>query len=500
MNPMFYIDFYKVGHIDQYHKDIENIYSTWTPRWRKPGTPDEYVHFGVQAFIKEFLMASFDYEFFNATLESVVENYKRVVKHCLFVENPRTDHIEALWRLRYLPLKTYSLPDGTVVSHGIPTMVITNTDPRFFWLVNYLETLMSSVLWKPATTATTARQYRKLFEHHAKVAGETDLSFVDWQGHDFSMRGLSGPDDATFSGMGHLLFFNGTDTVPAILAAERYYGANIETEIVGGSVPATEHSVMSAGLKGGEFETFKRLLSEVYPKGIVSVVSDTWDLWKVLTDYIPRLRDIIINRDGKLVIRPDSGDPVKIMIGDPAYSGAHGAPQAVGAISLLAQALGAVDNPTGKFPLINKGGLIYGDGISLERADKILAGTWAKELSPFNVVFGIGSYTYQLVTRDNHGLAMKAVAYKGHDGIVVPMFKDPVTDNAGKKSHYGIPAVFAMTEKLSTFGSEQKSHVVMENVNEEFLDECSYVKVFENSELLVDYVWKDVKALARKGL
>lgn len=310
-------------------------------------------------------------------------------------------------------------------------MVIVNTHPEFYWLPNFIETLLSNVLWQPSTTATTATIYREIFKKAAREWGEQDLGFVDWQGHDFSMRGLSGIEAAMTSGMGHLLSFSGTDTLPAILGAAMHYDASLDT---GGSVPATEHSVMCAGSKDGELETFRRLIEDIYPNGIVSIVSDTWDLWKVLTDYIPKLKKSILRRDGKIVIRPDSGDPVKILTGDPDSS--YG-PERAGVLRLLADAMG-----TDNAGHIIKAGAIYGDSITPERAQSICDKTIREvKLSPYNFVLGIGSFTYQYVTRDTYGFAMKATAVE-RSGEVIPIFKDPITDDGGKRSHVGIPMAY----------------------------------------------------------
>ena len=444
MNPVFLIDFYKVGHIDQYPKNVTQVWSNWTPRnSRIPGSKG-VVHFGLNYFIKKYLLEEFNQNFFDLYWCDIEDEYKQVIKSTLGVENPRTDHIQALWELGYLPIEIYSLPEGTTVPLGVPALVITNTLPEFYWLPNYLETLLSNILWKPSTSATTAQNYRKIFMKWAKEAGETDFSFVDWQGHDFSMRGMSGIEDVVLSGMGHLLSFSGTDTLPAILAAQKYYGASLSC---GGSVPATEHSVMSAGEKESEFETFERLITEVYPTGVVSIVSDTWDLWKVLTEYVEQLRDKILARNGKVVIRPDSGDPVKIMIGnDDMLFSTHkyntaSHPAYYGVLRLLEWQLGVTEREN-KLPLINNAGAIYGDSITPERAEAILEGTVNKlALSPYNVVLGIGSFTYEYVTRDVYGFAMKATAVR-KDGIIIPIFKSPVTDNGGKISHKGIISSF----------------------------------------------------------
>jgi nicotinamide phosphoribosyltransferase len=342
---------------------------------------------------------------------------------------------------------------------------------------------MSSVLWKPSTSATTAKRYRAIFEKFARESGETDLSFVDWQGHDFSFRGMSGLEDAVLSGIGHLTCFSGTDSIPAILAAKYFYGAALT---VGGSVPATEHSVMCAGTKDGEFDTFKRLLTETYPDGIVSIVSDTWDLWEVLTDYVPRLKDVILARkDGKMVIRPDSGDPVKIMCGDPdSYGPAH-----FGTLRLLADALG-VDAARAGLPMIRNAGAIYGDSITPERAEQILYRCVHElKLSPFNAIFGIGSYTYEYVTRDTYGFAMKATAVV-RGGRLVPIFKSPKTDNTAesKKSRVGIPCVYQ--------GGDGRFSV-KDNCHPEDLDCCAFRKVFEDGKLLVDPKFDEIRKRVR---
>ena len=469
INPIFYIDFYKVGHVIQYPADTTQVFSNWTPRSSRVAGQTEVVALGFTYFAKDYLIRRFNQGFFLRPWREIESEYREVIRATLGVEDPKVDHIKALHELGYLPLQFYALPEGSSSPLNCPQIVVTNTHPAFFWLPNYLETIMSAVLWKPSTSATTAKRYRKLFEKAAVEAGELDLSFVEWQGHDFSFRGMSGLEDAILSGLGHLTCFSGTDSIPAILAAKEFYHAELT---VGGSVPATEHSVMCAGTEQGEFETFQRLLTEIYPTGILSIVSDAWDLWTVLTDYVPRLKNTILARNGKMVIRPDSGDPVKIMCGDPdSYGAAH-----KGVLRLLAEALGT--NP-GKYPLINNAGAIYGDSITPERAEQILYRCVHElKLSPFNCVFGIGSYTYEHVTRDTYGFAMKATAVVRNNKLV-PIFKNPKTDEAkeSKKSRYGIPCVYRESSgKL----------VVKENCQPMELDNCAFQKVYENGRLLVD--------------
>lgn len=478
MNPLYLIDMYKLDHREQYPAGITQVWTTWTPRASRISDVTEVVHLGLQYFIKKILLKGFE-DLMWGDYEDTVDDYRRVVSRTLGV-TPKVDHIEALLDLGYLPLDIYSIPEGRSTPLNCPSVVITNTHPDFFWLPNYIETMLSAYLWKPSTSATTAKRYRKLFEKYAKLAGETDLSFVDYQGHDFSMRGMSGVEDAVLSGLGHLSSFKGTDTLPAMLAVNEYYGADLEVC----SVQATEHSVMSAGGQDDELETFRRLITETYPTGIVSIVSDTWDLWRVLTDYVPQLAEVIKQRDGVVTIRPDSGDPVKIICGDP-YT-PEGSPQRLGTLRLLQDAVGSVYNGSA-LPMLNKMKAIYGDSITVERADQILDRMVHElKLSPYNMIFGIGSYTYEYVTRDTFGFAMKATAVRQGEKII-PIWKKPVTDSGTKFSHKGITAVY----------EDEGSYRVQQESSPEDLANCALEKVYSNGKLLIDTTWDIIRQRVR---
>ena len=246
--------------------------------------------------------------------------YQRRVDNALGKGAVTVDHLQALYELGYLPLEIRSVPEGARVDIRVPPVTFVNTHPDFAWLVTYIETLFSCESWKASTVATIAFEYRKLLTYFARLTG-SPMDFVNWQGHDFSMRGMAGLHDARKCGAGHLLSFTGTDTIPAIDYLEDLYGADSDRELIGGSVPATEHSVMCLGSKEGEIETIRRLVTQVYPAGIVSVVSDTWDFWQVVTDFAAALKPEILARrpdafgNAKVVFRPDSGDPVKILTG-----------------------------------------------------------------------------------------------------------------------------------------------------------------------------------------
>ncbi len=434
INPLFAIDFYKADHRRQYPEGTEYIYSNFTPRKsRLPGV-DKVVFFGLQYFIVDYLLNSWQHLFFMRRKAGVLEQYKRLMDYSLGKDTIDIKHIEQLHDLGYLPIKIKALPEGSLVPIGVPLLTIVNTHPDFFWLTNYFETVLSAYLWKPITSATIAYEYKKLLIRYANKTG-APLDFVKFQAHDFSFRGMSNPQDAVLSGAAHLTSFIGTDAVPAIEFLEDYYFANMEKEIIGRSVPATEHSVMCMGTELSEFETFKRLITEVYPKGIVSIVSDTWDFWKVVTDYLPKLKDEILKRDGKVVIRPDSGNPVDIICGD--VTATRGTPEFKGAAECLAEIFSGKLNEKGYFELDPHIGLIYGDSITWKTAEAILYRLDNKNYASSNIVLGVGSYTYQYVTRDTFGFAIKAT-WGQVSGEARDIFKSPKTDDGTKKSACGL--------------------------------------------------------------
>lgn len=513
-------DFYKLSHREQYPKGTEKVYSAFTPRSnRYLPQAKEVVIFGIQGFAKTFLVDYFNEHFFNRPKEDVINEYTRMVKFALGIPNPDASHLEQLHDLGYLPIELKALKEGTLAPIKTPVLTLENTHKDFFWLTNYLETLMSTQIWQPMTSATISHEYRKVLDQYAlATTGNTDG--VDFQAHDFSMRGMSSLESAKVSGAGHLLSFTGTDTIPAILYLEENYGADIEQELVAGSIPATEHATMSANTSADErdeFDMFKRLITEVYPNGLFSVVSDTYDFWKVIGEILPRLKNEIMSRDGKVVIRPDSGDPVEILCGkkivdltDERYVGTfddakewmleditekvrsrtpHGeygvgeevtefkyegkyyritigfywnrydkqfyfieesyieeceeftpSIDELGLIEALWNIFGGTVSTQGYKVLDSHIGAIYGDSITIERATEICRQLKEKGFASTNVVFGIGSYTFQYNTRDSLGFAMKAT-YAVVDGEERLLFKDPKTDDGTKKSQRGMVAV-----------------------------------------------------------
>jgi nicotinamide phosphoribosyltransferase len=472
-------DFYKLSHRPQYPVGTTLVSSTWTPRTsRIPGITQVVANAGLQIFIKEWLLDYFHTEFFSHPKADVIAEYVRFVKFTLGDQNPYTAHLEQLHDLQYLPLSIRALPEGTMVPLRVPTMVVENTHPDFFWLTNYIESLASCELWQASTDATLALEYRKILDQACEDTGG-DPTFVQFQGHDFSFRGMAGVYAATRSGVGHLLSFTGTDTCPAIVGCEYYYNANIEKELVGTSVPATEHSVMCANGTDDEYEVYKRIITELYPNGIISVVSDTMDFWNIIGNVLPRLKSEILARKGgpvgdKLVIRPDSGDPVKIICGD---KNAVTELERKGLIEALWDIFGGTETSKGYRLLDSHIGAIYGDAITLERCQEIVNQLKAKGFASTNIVFGIGSYTYQYNTRDTFGYALKSTLCVVN-GEERKLFKSPKTDDGTKTSQKG---------RVAVVSDNMGGYTYIDNLG--LNDVCSQdflVEVFRDGKLLVD--------------
>lgn len=328
-NPLLQTDFYKLSHVDMMNDNQTLTYSNLTPRSCKHFTArssiykDTIVVFGVQVMLIE-LEKLWREEFFNRALNETLLQYKEVLRESLGITEPNVKHIEELHELGYLPILVKSIEEGTIVPVKTPILTIKNTDKRFAWLVNYLETYISANLWKPMTMATASNEYKQVLKKYNKLTSDS-TGGMDFQVHDFAARGLGNSREWSTNSTAHLTSFSGTDTVGAILGAKEYYDAPYSS---GMSVPATEHSIMTSAitliqkeqevsqLKAEELY-LKELITEKYPTGIISVVSDSYDFWGVIETNLPNLKDKVMSRDGKLVIRPDSGTPIDIICGSP---------------------------------------------------------------------------------------------------------------------------------------------------------------------------------------
>lgn len=488
INPLLAIDAYKFGHMSMHPDNIDYIYCNLTPRSMKyfnRGIPSEFVDnklvaFGMQMAVQDIIQ-SFDTNFFSRPLPDVLAEFLATAAPFIG-ENAKAreileSNVTKLHKLGYLPLCIKTLPEGTISNPQVPVLTIVNTIPGFGWLPNYLETYISQNTWKVATVATLSRVYRKIFEKYSALTCD-DNSHILFQGHDFSARGMSSTEDSIKDGIGHMTQFWGSDSVHSAFTATTHYGFQNEIPLAF-SVPATEHSIMALGISlSSEEETFRRLLKQ-YNTGIIAIVSDTEDYWITITVTASNLKDDILARQPdsmglcKTVFRPDSGNPVEIVCGvkinqsfptltlaeaaEQTYMGSsyisckEGCFKAIGedAFELLSEAqvkgsieclwdiFGGTINDKGFKVLNPKVGLIYGDSITPQRANDILAGLAAKGFASSNIVFGIGSYAYNYSTRDSLGFAIKATAAIDSDDNFIPIQKTVKTDT-GKKSACGL--------------------------------------------------------------
>lgn len=521
-------DVYKEFHSRAYHPDVSEVYANFTSRSGKLSNienNDKVAFVGLQYFIKSYLLEEWS-EFFKADKATAVANHKRIMSSMLGY-TVDVKYLEDLHDLGYLPLKIKALPEGTLVPYLVPPMTIVNTKAGFQWLTNMIETVLSCENWPIQTSTTTSVAYLKVFKEFAQKTG-TPMEFVPFQGHDFSFRGMFGKHAAAMSGFGHLASgLVGTDTIPAVLFAEKYYGANVDNELVGCSVDATEHSVTCSWIMEGEIEFFKYLMKEQSPKGILSVVSDTWDFWTLVTDYLPQLKSEIMARDGTLVIRPDSGDPVKVLTGykvspvsdykelfetqkeaeadvinkgyeayrfNGQYYGFEDSNtielmecEVKGLIECLWDTFGGTITSKGYKLLDDHIGAIYGDAITLTRQRQILQRLMDKGFAS-KVVLGIGSYSYQYVTRDTHGSAVKATSVV-KAGERLAIFKDPKTDSK-KKSAKGLLKIDRVNNELTLF----------DDVTEQEEAKGLLEVVFENGKIVKETTLSEIRNLIDKQI
>lgn len=522
-------DGYKVGHGPLYATGTQSVNSNLTPRSDKIYLRNcthfydgKLVFIGAQGAVQE-VHEMWQDSFFNLPKEVAIGRFARRMAVYLGGKVKAEEQLSELYDLGYLPLNIKALPEGVRVKMGVPVLTITNTISSAFWLVNYLETVLSDLIWKPATNATIAYEYKEICKHFAAKTGVDDFT-VSIQCHDFSMRGMSGPEDAARSGFAHLTSFIGTDTLPAMDYAEDYYDADPDG-LIAISVVATEHAVATSNILyleqervsrfspnprlEAETEFMRDLITRLHPNGIVSYVADSFDFWSVLTEILPQLKDTILAREskglepGKLVIRPDSGDPADVICGievrtvksidaaaeelveqvrtetgfgecgpseasdiffingehvevtigidwnrhDKTYCYEDGyeitshkvvtlTAEEKGAIQVLWETFGGTETEKGYKLLDSHIGLIYGDSITTKRAVDILQRLANKGFASGNVVFGVGSYTYQCNTRDTFGFVVKAT-HTVVDSTAIDIFKDPKTDSK-KKSAKGL--------------------------------------------------------------
>lgn len=529
IQPLIQNDFYKQGHYQMYPKGTTKVYSNLTARKSRIDGINTIVVFGLQYFIKEYLINQWNTNFFNKPWEQVEKKYLRMINATLGVGAVTTTHIKKLHDLGYLPLKIKSIDEGASVPIKVPFTTITNTIDHAYWLVNFIESIWSCIVWQPITSATKSRDMRKVVDKYAmETVGNTD--FCHFLNHDFSFRGQTSLESACTCGAGHLLSFRGTDTIPAIEFLENYYNANVETELVGVSIPASEHAVASFNIISDSIDYNKSLnefiertpreydipgvdsidpllikeyiflkwyITEAFPDGPVSYVGDTYNIFRVISEILPRLKPEILNRNGKLVIRPDSfwTNPIDCLCG---YEGYHPQMDKLtpleknivknGLIESLWNIFGGTTTEKGYKLLDSHIGSIYGDSITKSVAIEILERFKNKKFATINSCFGFGSWFFVgNCTRDSFGMAIKAT-YGIVDGMPINVFKDPVSDDGMKKSAKGLIRVDLVNGQYS----------YTDCVTPEEEEKGELKTVFLDGKLLIDHTLAEIRERVSK--
>jgi nicotinic acid phosphoribosyltransferase len=315
-NPLLLIDFYKACHAEQYPEGLTRMVSYYTPRMSRLSDIDEVTMFGLQGFIREYLIEGFNDNFFNRPEEEVMAEYERIMTYTLGKDACDVEKIRKLHKLGYLPIGIAAIPEGMRTKVGVPQIEIWNSHPDFVWVVNTIETMLSCSMWHTQVAAEVGRRYRKVVDKWVERTCDSTVNPRKMIG-DFSMRGQHSVESAIKASAAWLLSFDNTATVPAIMWLENNYNCDCTKETVGFGAISTEHSVMCSNyaVDGDEITQIKRLLTEIYPNHSFSMVSDSYDYWRLVTELLPQCKDEILAHNGTLSIRGDSGNPVEILAG-----------------------------------------------------------------------------------------------------------------------------------------------------------------------------------------
>ncbi len=421
------------------------------------GRWDKTVFFGLQMYLKKYLSKAI-------TAQDVEAARDLITAHGLpFNYNDWMIIVNELDGK--LPISISAVPEGTVIANKNVLVQVINTDERFAWLTSFVETALLRAIWYPTSVATLSWHIKQVIRESLIESSDNAETILPFKLHDFGARGATCKEAAGIGGAAHLVNFMGSDTVTALIYARRYY----HCEVAGYSIPATEHSVMSAyGGLIGEPIAMKRFLDQfLKPGSIAACVSDTYNIWKALDMWGGEFKEQIMNSGGTLVVRPDSGDPVQT-------------PVAV--IRRLLELFGYTVNSRGYKVLPNCIRVIQGDGVNEESIKQIIDLLLSEKISIENLAFGCGGALLQKVDRDTLKFAQKASAgYHEEDGWY-DIFKDPITDKV-KSSKKGRLALVKrdgnfVTIRLDNLGAEV-NHLEV---------------VWENGELLIDDTFAKIRA------
>lgn len=458
--PILLCDFYKTVHSEQYPKNLTKMVSYFTPRMSRIKGRNEIVMFGLQYFVKGYLIEYFNNNFFNKPLNEVLDEYNRILSNTLGENCYEDEKIKELWELGYLPLKIKAIPEGTKIPIHVPMIEISNTHPDFVWVVNAIESLMSCSLWHPMISASVGVWYRDIVNKWYEKTVDDNIPRNRALG-DFSMRGQESLESAMASSAGFCLSFLNTATVPTIPWLEEYYNCDCTKEDVAYGAISTEHSVMCSNyaIDGDEETMIKRLLTEIYPNNSFSMVSDSYDYWNLVTNILPKCRKEIDKHNGTILIRGDSGDPIDIICGTKAfkkfntidemidfateesyegrfdgyvrvvndyyywesyqiedsdwneyeveYTKYEPTPEDFGTVECLWNEFGGSINSKGYKVLNPKIKAIYGDSITLYRCEEIYRKLEKKGFACSNVALGVGSFSMQCIEQfGSHGFEL----------------------------------------------------------------------------------------------
>ena len=478
ITPMLLMDFYKAVHSDMLNSKMTKSMSYYTPRMSRVDRWNKVVMFGLQMFCKTWLIDYFNDYFFNMPKDEVVGEYKRVLDASLGAGIYDYHKIEKLHDLGYLPIEIIALPEGTVVPVHVPMFGITNTHPDFAWLPQALESLISAEMWYPQITATVGKTYREIVNRYYDITCEDNVSRERALGA-FDFRGDMCVDAALKAGAGWCMSFVNTATVPVIPYLEEMFNADCTKEEVAFGAVSTEHFVMCSNYAvDGDEETFlRKMLTELYPDTSFSCVLDSYDYWNVIDNILPKLHREIMEHNGCMLMRGDSGDCVEVV---------------TKTVFKLWEQFGGTVNSKGYKVLDPHVKAIYGDSITVQRCEEIYQILMENGYACSNVALGVGSFSMHCIeennvlkpfTRDTFSSCIKA-CYAEVDGKCYPIFKNP-KDGGFKKSQKGLCYVYRNENGELAYKDEYAS----ENIPDGNLLET----VFKDGKLIKEYTLKEIR-------
>lgn len=439
---MLMADTYKNTNPDAMPEGLTKLTSYITPRKSMFKNLNKVVFFGLQGFIKEFLIDLVNNTFFNRDKEEVLAEYKVYLDTQIGDQSYDLGRIEKLHDLGYLPIEIKALPEGSLVTMGVPCIELKNTHPDFAWVVQWIECIAQSELFGTCNWATMAHEYRELAnEFYNKT---TDNAKPSMAMADFGFRGL-GVDNGIRASSSWLLSFDKTSTIPAMQYIDKMYYAHCADNHIGFGAVSLEHATVCSNLAVCETEEklLRRLLTTVYKDTSFSYVSDTFDYWFLVENTLPKLKKEILEHNGKFLVRPDSGDIIEI---------------SVKTVQKLYDIFGGNINSKGYKELNPKIGIIYGDGCQYSKIREIWTKLEELGFAANTILFGVGAFSFTAMctpedgmvclTRDTFGFAMKSTDCVIDDKEYI-IQKNPKTDKDNlKKSHKGLCYVTKENEEF----------------------------------------------------